>query len=217
MATEKAAQSRFWDDLVELLNRAGVPEKALRWYVRRVEQYIAAHANLALHEHQASQVTEYLARTGRDGDLQGWQFRQIVHALQLLFTEHVRAQWSDGFDWQYWRDSAQELEAAHPTVARHNSPLPPSAPLLPPADAKALVYPQLMRDVIAEIRRRNYSIRTEQAYIAWLRRYVAFHDNRDPCAMGAEQVAAYLSHMALIYTHVLNRPGVSVVSPADLT
>jgi len=55
----------------------------------------------------------------------------------------------------------------------------------------------LIESLIAEIRRRNYSIRTEQAYTAWIRRYISFHNNADPRGMGAEQAAAYLSHLAL--------------------
>ncbi|HTE42406.1 MAG TPA: phage integrase N-terminal SAM-like domain-containing protein, partial [Steroidobacteraceae bacterium] len=55
----------------------------------------------------------------------------------------------------------------------------------------------MIESLIAEIRRRNYSIRTEQAYTAWIRRYISFHNNADPRGMGAEQAAAYLSHLAL--------------------
>jgi len=69
-------------------------EKALRWYVRRVEQYIQAHTDKPLRKHAASDVRDYLLQAGRSGGLQGWQFRQVVHALQLLFTGLVRADWS---------------------------------------------------------------------------------------------------------------------------
>jgi len=128
--------------------------------------------------------------------LQGWQFRQVVHALQLLFTGLVRPDWADAFDWRYWLESSRELETDHPTVARHNRPIETVAQPEPIEDCK-FPYPELIRDVTAEIRRRNYSIRTEQTYLQWVRRYVTFHGNRDPRKMGGEQVSAYLNNLAL--------------------
>ena len=48
----------------------------------------------------------------------------------------------------------------------------------------------------AEIRLRHYSISTEEAYVDWSRRYILFHNKRHPQEMGAEEVTAFLSHLA---------------------
>jgi integron integrase len=199
MATEKADDSHFWDQYIEILNHAAVPEKALRWYVKGVERFLSEHSRSSPATHDAATVEKYLAQAGRDGRLQGWQFRQLVHALQLLFVEQLRVVWANQFDWQYWLDSARELEATHATVARHNTPLQVSiaSDSLPPSTGDSIAHAKLIVDLTAEIRRRNYSIRTEEAYVAWARRYVAFHRYRDPSQMGAEQVAAYLNHLAI--------------------
>lgn len=47
-----------------------------------------------------------------------------------------------------------------------------------------------------EIRRRNYSRRTEEAYISWVRRFVRFHDMRHPWEMGREELVCFLSYLA---------------------
>jgi integron integrase len=46
------------------------------------------------------------------------------------------------------------------------------------------------------IRVRHYSLRTEQAYVGWVRRFVHFHGLRHPREMGAAEVAAFLTHLA---------------------
>ena len=51
--------------------------------------------------------------------------------------------------------------------------------------------------VSAAVRVRHYSIRTEQAYVYWIRRFIQFHYHRHPQAMGEVEVAAFLSHLAL--------------------
>lgn len=46
------------------------------------------------------------------------------------------------------------------------------------------------------LRRRHYSRRTEKAYTAWVRRFLAFHGYPDPAGLGAAEVRAYLTHLA---------------------
>jgi integron integrase len=47
------------------------------------------------------------------------------------------------------------------------------------------------------LRRQHYSIRTEQAYLAWIRRFILFHHKRHPAAMGAPEIEAFLTHLAV--------------------
>jgi integron integrase len=47
------------------------------------------------------------------------------------------------------------------------------------------------------IRLRHYSIRTEATYVDWARRFILFHDKRHPAELGAPEVAAFLTHLAV--------------------
>jgi site-specific recombinase XerD len=47
------------------------------------------------------------------------------------------------------------------------------------------------------IRVRHYSIRTEEAYVDWARRFIRFHGRRHPRELGASEVAAFLTHLAV--------------------
>ncbi len=51
-----------------------------------------------------------------------------------------------------------------------------------------------MRDLI---RRKHYSIRTEQAYLEWAKRYILFHGKRHPKDMGAPEIVAFLTDLAV--------------------
>jgi integron integrase len=50
--------------------------------------------------------------------------------------------------------------------------------------------------VRAAVRARHYSLRTEEAYVGWVRRYVLFHGKRHPMEMGQPEVNAFLSDLA---------------------
>ena len=57
--------------------------------------------------------------------------------------------------------------------------------------------PKLLHRMRDHLRTRHYSIRTETAYLDWVRRFILFHDKRHPAEMGAVEVAAFLTHLAV--------------------
>lgn len=56
---------------------------------------------------------------------------------------------------------------------------------------------KLLDRVRAAVRTRHYSIRTEQAYLGWIKRFILFHDKRHPQAMGEAEISAFLTHLAV--------------------
>jgi integron integrase len=57
--------------------------------------------------------------------------------------------------------------------------------------------PRLLDRVRAAIRTRQYSYRTEQAYVHWIRRFILFHGRRHPRDMGKRELEAFLTHLAV--------------------
>lgn len=57
--------------------------------------------------------------------------------------------------------------------------------------------PKLLDQARDTIRLRHYSIRTEESYIGWMKRYILFHNKRHPAQMGEPEVTAFLSHLAV--------------------
>ncbi len=58
--------------------------------------------------------------------------------------------------------------------------------------------PKKLLDQVADaLRIRHYAYRTEQTYIQWIRRYILFHDKRHPREMGAAEIEAFLTHLAV--------------------
>ncbi len=57
--------------------------------------------------------------------------------------------------------------------------------------------PKLLDRMRAVLRTRHYSIRTEDTYVQWARRFILFHGKKHPSAMGADEINAYLTHLAV--------------------
>lgn len=56
---------------------------------------------------------------------------------------------------------------------------------------------RVLEQVRELIRIRHYSIRTEQAYVQWIRRYIVFHGKRHPSELGAPELGAFLTDLAI--------------------
>ena len=69
-----------------------------------------------------------------------------------------------------------------------------ASPGAPGAEARP---PTLLEQLRTHLRTRHYSIRTETAYIDWVRRFILYHNKRHPREMGADEVGAFLSHLAV--------------------
>jgi integron integrase len=68
----------------------------------------------------------------------------------------------------------------------------PTAP-----DALLQRPPGLFAVAREKMRTRHLALRTEQAYLQWLRRYVAFHERKHPRELGARELEAFLTHLAV--------------------
>jgi integron integrase len=57
--------------------------------------------------------------------------------------------------------------------------------------------PRLLDQVREAVRARHYSRRTEKAYIHWIKRFIFFHGKRHPAELGASEVTAFLTSLAV--------------------
>jgi hypothetical protein len=83
----------------------------------------------------------------------------------------------------------------HPTLPAGGEELAPSSIRAngPPEPPK----PRLLDRVRQALRARHLGRRTEEAYVAWIRRLIFFHDKRHPAEMGAAEVTKFLTSLAV--------------------
>lgn len=87
--------------------------------------------------------------------------------------------------------NVRSLKDYRPTVTSRNLrpavaiPLPHGAP-----------KPKLLDQVRLAIRTRHYSLKTEEAYVGWIKRFIFFHNKRHPAEMGEAEIGQFLSSLA---------------------
>lgn len=67
-----------------------------------------------------------------------------------------------------------------------------------PSDDAGKPTPRRLLDQVADaLRVRHYSPKTVEAYVHWIRRFILFNDRRHPAELGKDEVARFLSHLAV--------------------
>jgi hypothetical protein len=56
---------------------------------------------------------------------------------------------------------------------------------------------KLLHEVRSVLRTRHLSLRTEQAYVQWIRRFILFHNKRNPAEMGESEIRQFTSDLAV--------------------
>lgn len=64
--------------------------------------------------------------------------------------------------------------------------------------------PKLLDQVRSAIRSKHYSLRTEESYVSWIKRFILFHNKRHPLEMGEQEINCFLTHLA-VNEHVLKK------------
>lgn len=198
--------SRFWEKYTTKSIDYGVREKNIKWLVRHAEQYIKSHTS-RLHTHTAKTVDRYLDAKGRNLYIKDWQYLHLIDSLKILFVHVLGFDWALTYPWDGYKERSQELQSSHATIARvpmnssttpasKNKPEITSAPSTISEEIKSKFY-DVFEPLITEIRIRNYSIRTEQIYVAWIVRFILFHKHKHPEKLADNDISSYLTYLAV--------------------
>ena len=107
---------------MKTLAKHSIPEKQRRWYVKHIETFIKAQNGNKIKSLSAEDITRYFEALGRQNRLGGWQFAQHINAIQILYCESFALPLCEDVNWQYWLDSARQLDIDHPTTSRQLTP-----------------------------------------------------------------------------------------------
>ena len=196
--------SRFWDKFSKKSVKYGVKADSILWMVKHAERYIERYPNDKLAQHSGEFVTQYLKDKYRNPLLLDWQFRQILLAIKIIFTEMVQVDWAKDYAWDLWEKKAESLKSRHKTTKDFSSD-----------DLKRLkeslnekndsskglfkkvfaYYPEYIERLIKSIRLQHYSIRTEEAYLGWFMRFLSFHNMKDPAELMEKDIETYLEYL----------------------
>ncbi len=195
ISPEDPRVKQFWDGYLQTIQLFRIPENAHAWYQKHVETFIKYLPAIRLLNRKPEHIEQWLAQTGRDTELEDWQFRQRVDALRLLYCHRLKVPWATDFDWSYWSSGAMRLEADHATIARTYEMIDEAVNR--PENYLGKAFADIYRRFLVAIRIPDYAINTEKSYLGWINRFLYFHQNHHPEQLSEPEVASFLEDLVI--------------------
>jgi len=151
------------------LGLRGRPDSKLKWYLIWARRFAAYLADRPIHLATHDDAEGFLTTLASSPKISGWQVVQATDALTILLGSVFGQAWAR-------------------TIRIPALPPPPDVPLPKGEEpAERLRY---------AIRCRRYSIRTEESYVFWVKRFLAFCRDAD-VGPDADSVRAFLEHLVM--------------------
>lgn len=184
----------FWATYRNFVLKAGAPEKTAQWYLNWVKQFDRYMKEKPLKKSTAGDVETFINLLSSKKNIEIWQIEQAKDALMIMYRDMFHAPWvsqiaklSSNVTLTKSKLSDSLLEKKpYNTVFRDESP---------PKEIDSM-YKNIFKKLRTEIRVRHYSIRTEQAYEQWVRRFLHFHKMKPVEKIVSNDVKVYLDYLA---------------------
>ncbi len=180
----KSKKVSNWHRYHDTLVRAGVPQKYREWYVRHVQALIAAFPGKKLSDLHTKEIGQYLCSL-QEQSLEDWQLRQQVDAIRLLLVDTLQLGPAKQVDWNAfaYRVDAEGRAFVEAKGQQYTGSLPEN-------------WQRWLLDMQRSLRSQRYALRTERAYLDWLRRFALFCTQHGK-APDSRQARAFLEHLVL--------------------
>lgn len=181
------------DSYLNLLKSVGIPEKDHPRYVSEVETFLRTLRPSSLQDLPTQDVTTYLEDLCARTDLSDEHVRLAIGALRLLLIQLTPTPAGREIAWASWLERRQ---SAIPEQTEELANLRDRAMVMgSPRIAKATIKFPILKDLSEAIHERQYSIRTEQAYLDWCHRFLVFCNQPEPEKIEEHDLDRFMEHL----------------------
>lgn len=174
----------FWQAYQACVEEHKVDPAHAQFYVRWAKAFLNHLPDKPLEKRAREDIESFLKDLSSRPAIQDWQVSQARYALRLLYEQFL----------PNFRPAASPAADAYPAL-----PVPRESfrDEVAPGEVERR-HGAILQAVTTEIRARHYSYRTEQTYLDWVRRFIAFHGYCDPHQLEVTSaVKAYLDYLAI--------------------
>ncbi len=206
----------------EALREAGAKEKSIPYCVAWVRRFFAGFPGRSRRELGRREIEVFLSEVAARPDMSNWQVQQARNALEIYYerfrgipleprsdhdgrtsspvcssgpVDHSPPPAASQVDVRYRTDPVSDKRK--PLATGRTKAGDEGVASSVPSAGKRVDWSALEREVRECLRVAHYSYRTEQTYVAWIRRYVQFHDWKKPSLLEAADVQAFLRELAI--------------------
>lgn len=185
MSETSTAVQKFWKAFQACVEENRIGPDRSPYYVKWAQDFVEFLPEKRLRDRTREDTEAFLTYLRRERGQKEWFVRQAESSLKVLyevFLPYYKPRQERAAKKIIENDSTDKTGVWRDRVV--------------PGEVERLFGPAIER-MKTEIRNRHYSIRTESAYVDWVRRFIAFHDYKDTTGLEAAHVKEYLDYLAV--------------------
>jgi integron integrase len=175
--------SAFWADYQSVARSAGIAANRVRWHEHWCRQFEKFLQGAPLAETTSEQVAAFLENLEQNPAIQPWQLEQATDALNILFADYLHLDWAK-------QESPRKYQQSATSTANAPGQRQPSITQLNHEQT------ELITRLTSELRVRQYSRRTVDAYCGWVGKYLWYFRNSLLTDLQENTVKGYLTYLA---------------------
>ena len=168
---------RWPNGYFQVLEELGISERQWRFYSYWVYQFFNKNPGRLRRDLGRIEIETFISQIINDPGIADWQVHQARDAIEIYYE-------------QFRGIALKSIEECNlqsqPVVESSQKPL-----------KECVNYAALEKAVCSALRVEHYALKTEKAYLQWIKRFVAFHENKRPSDMGSIEIHQFLSYLAL--------------------
>ncbi len=180
----------FLKSINDVIRKKGIREKTTEWYTNWIIQFISCLNGKPIKALTVKDIKDFLMELSNKNRIQSWQVKQALNALEIIFKDYYQVSWEISK-----RDIIADI--SKDTVSSYKENV--QAKLLSdgPFSGKTVTnHKKALETLKTEVRVLQYSIRTEQAYEQWIRRFLNFNSKQQIENLSAKDVKIFLEYLA---------------------
>jgi len=186
-----------------LVYKSGIPAEERKWYLHWIKEFALYLNNIPLQNCSAADVNNFLDTLSKNSNIEIWQVEQAKSALRLLCREFLKLSWATPPSPKPGPSPTIPSPAGTDIIPVH--PRPPVVKGTPQGEISHEGHrhevpgqaDHIIKKLRTEIRYLHYSIRTEQTYMQWVRRFMQFHKRNPVEHLSSADVRSYLEYLAV--------------------
>jgi integron integrase len=181
----------FLKSVHDIVRKKGVREKTAVWYVNRVIQFITYLNGKPIKDLSVTDIKDFLIHLSNKNRIQTWQVKQALNALEIYFKDFLHVSWEIRKT-----DIITDINKDHVSSSEKDVPAKLLSDESFPEKTGANLKKALEK-LRTEVRVLQYSIRTEQAYEQWIKRFFYFSSTKPVETLSSNDVKKFLEYLAI--------------------
>jgi len=187
-----------WIRFSQNIKSKNINSKVFPYYKNHIQRFLYKAQNTTVEKLTVQRVITYLNSFTKTTSLEDWQVNQAIDAIHIFLRDVLHKGYTNSINWQSYKQEVSYSPQKN-MIIMEELDIPELIAKTVNRFEQSLLnhYGELLTSVVRTLRVRNYSRRTEDAYLMWATQFLRSLNSKDQRQVSDQDVRNFLEYLAL--------------------